>query len=71
MTQLFSKRIRNKLKNDKCNRYLFEEMRGRNRKPIKIMTGKNEYLNKFGENQFQNFYSFSTFNFKFVSELLT
>ena len=39
-------------------------MRGRNRKPIKIMTGKNEYLNKFGENQFQNFYSFSTFTWE-------
>ena len=34
----------------------------------KIITGKNEYLNKFEENQVQYFYSYSTFNFKFVSE---
>ena len=35
---------------------------------LKIITGKNEYLNKFEENQVQYFYSYSTFNFKFVSE---
>ena len=61
MTQLFSKRIRNKLKNDKCNRYLFEEMRCRNRKPIKIMTGKNEYLNKFGGKSVSKFLQFFDF----------